>query len=79
MDAKVCINVNTYSADETALHVGVRSKTKIWINSKEQWLFNFLGRLLRVHLIKWASNAHPSVCLSVHPHKVSSISMKFGM
>ena len=33
-----------------------------------------LGRLFRVDLIKPVSNVHPSV----HPHQVSSISMKFG-
>ena len=39
----------------------------------------FLGRLLWVDLIKWVSNVCPSVHTSVHPQKVSSISVKFGM
>jgi len=44
---------------------------------------DFLGRLLRVDLIKWVSNVrlpvHMSVRPSVRPQKVSLISMKFGM
>jgi len=36
----------------------------------------FLGRLLRVDLIKWVSNVGPYVCPS---KKGSLISMKFGM
>ena len=43
---------------------------------------NFLGRLLRVDLIKWVSNVRPSVRPYIRPYvrpqKVSSISMKFG-
>jgi len=40
---------------------------------------SFLGRLLRVNLIKWVLNVRPYVRLSVRPQKDSSISMKFGM
>ena len=36
---------------------------------------SFLGRLLRVDLIQWVSNIRPYV----RPHKVSPISMKFGI
>ena len=43
--------------------------------------FCFLGRLFWVDLIKWVSNVRPSICVYIGPsvHKVSSISMKFGM
>jgi len=40
---------------------------------------SFLGRLFLVDLMKWVSNVRPSVCTTVRPQKVSSISMKFGM
>jgi len=48
---------------------------------------SFLGRLLRVDLIKWVSNVRPPSCTPymtyvrqyIRPQKVSSISMKYGM
>ena len=36
-------------------------------------ILSLLGRLLQVDLIKWVSNVRP------HVHKVSLISMTFGM
>jgi len=39
----------------------------------------YLGRLLRVILIKWVSNVRPLVRPSVRPQNVFSISMKFGV
>ena len=50
----------------------------ILISEQQIWCIHYLallGRLLRVDLMKWVSNA----CLSVRPQKVSLISVKFGM
>ena len=55
---------------------------KAWIFVQTEWVYcyiAYLGRLLRVDLIKWVSNVCPPVHLSVRPQKVSLILMKFGM
>jgi len=49
------------------------------ISCRFAWCPEFLGRILRVDLIKWVSNVRPSVGTYVRPQKVSSISMKFDM
>ena len=62
-----------------------------WELATDHWFLNygtiskfdqagfFLGRLLRVEVIKWVSNVRPCICTYVLPQKVSSISMTFGM